>query len=228
MFSEKEELGQLLFSPSAVSDSLRPHGLQYVRLPCPSLSPRVCWEPRIHWVNDAIQPSHPLLPSSPFAFNISQHQGLFQSMGWLFTSGQSIGASALASVLPMNIQAWFPLGLTGLISLQSKGLSRVFSSTTIWKHQFFILQPSLWSQGSNLCFLHLLHWQADSLTLSQLGSIPGSGRSLGGRHGNPLQYSCLENPMDRGAWQAAVHRVVKELDTTEQLNNGESDMSKVT
>ena len=80
-------------------------------------------------------------------------------MSWLFTSGQIIGASALASsVLPMNIQAWFPLGLTGLISLLSKGLSRVFSSTTIWKHQFFVLHPSLWSRRSNPCFLHLLHW----------------------------------------------------------------------
>ena len=64
---------------------------------------------------------------------------------WLFVSGvQSIGASVSASVLPMNIEGWFPLGLTGLISLQSKGLSRVFASTTIWKHQFFSAQPSLW------------------------------------------------------------------------------------
>ena len=66
-------------------------------------------------------------------------------MSWLFSSGdQSIGASVLASVLPMNIQSWFPLGLTGWISLQSKGPSRVFSSTTTWKHQFFGAQPSLW------------------------------------------------------------------------------------
>ena len=69
----------------------------------------------------------------------------------LFTSGgQSIRASASSSVLPMNIQGWFPLGLTGLISLQSKGLSRIFSSTTIWKHQFFSTQPSLWS-SSHIC-----------------------------------------------------------------------------
>ena len=87
-----------------------------------------------HWVGDAIQPSHPLSsPSSP-TFNLSQHQGLFQ---WVdFTSGgQSIEASVSASILPMNIQGWFPLGFTGLISLLSKGLSRVFSSTTVWKHQ---------------------------------------------------------------------------------------------
>ena len=71
-------------------------------------------------------------------------------VSWLFVSaGQSIGASALASVLSMNIQDWFPLGLTGLISLQSKGLSRVFSNTTVQKHQFFGTQPSLWSQLSH-------------------------------------------------------------------------------
>ena len=84
----------------------------------------------VHWVSDAIWPSHALLPPSPFAFNLSQHQNLFP-MRQLFTSGgQSIGASASASVLPMNIQGWFPLGLTGSISLQFKGFSRVFSSTT--------------------------------------------------------------------------------------------------
>ena len=90
---------------------------------------------QVHWVDDVIQPSHPLCSSSPPALNLSQHQGPFP-MSWLFTSGgQSIGASA--SVLPMNIQDWFPLGLTGLISLVSKGLSRVFFSTTVQKHQFF-------------------------------------------------------------------------------------------
>ena len=69
-------------------------------------------------------------------------------MSQLFTSGgQSFGASASASVIPMNIQGWFPFGLTGLISLQSRGFSRVFSSSTIWKHQFFGTQPSLWSSS---------------------------------------------------------------------------------
>ena len=72
-------------------------------------------------------------------------------MSWLFaSSGQSIGVAALATVLPMNIQGWFPLGLTGLIFLLSKGLSRVFSNTTIWKHPFFGTQPTLWSQLSHL------------------------------------------------------------------------------
>ena len=92
----------------------------------------------VHWIDDAIQPSHLLLPTSP-ALTLSQNSGSFP-MSWLFTtSGQSIGA--LASVLPMNIQSWFTLGLTGLTSLPSKGLSRVFSSTTNWKHQFFGAQP---------------------------------------------------------------------------------------
>ena len=102
----------------------------------------------IHWIGDAIYPSHSMPPS--FAF--------FPALGsfpvsWLFTSGgQSIGASASASVLPGNIQSWFPLGLTGLMSLLSKGLSRVFSSTTVWKHQFFGTQPSLWSNP------HIFTW----------------------------------------------------------------------
>ena len=102
----------------------------------------------VHWVGDAIQPSHPLSPTSPPALSLFQHQGLSQ-WSCLITSGdQSIGASA--SVLPMNIQGWFPLGLTGLISLHSKGLTRVFSCTNVWKHQFFGTQPSL-SSNSHIC-----------------------------------------------------------------------------
>ena len=101
-----------------------------------------------HWVGDAIQPSHPLLPPSPSALNLSQLQGLLQWNISSFTSGgQSTGASASTSVLPMNIQGWLPLGVTGLISLLSKRLSIVFSSTTIWKHQLFSAQPSLWSNS---------------------------------------------------------------------------------
>ena len=100
----------------------------------------------IHWVSDATQPSHPLLPTPPPALNLSQHQGLSQ---WVdsVSGGQSTGASASGSVLPTNIQDWFPLGLTGLISLQSKGLSRVFSNTTVQKYQFFGTQLSLWSNS---------------------------------------------------------------------------------
>ena len=103
----------------------------------------------VHWVGDAILSSHFLSP-------LLLLPSLFPSIrvfscGQLFASGsRSIEVSAAASVLPMNIQNWFPLGLTGLISLQSERLSRVFSSTTIWKYQFFRTQPSLWS-NSHIC-----------------------------------------------------------------------------
>ena len=91
------------------------------------------------WVNNAIQPSHPLSSLSP-AFNLSQYQGLFKWVRW-----PNIGVSA--SALPVNIQDWPPLGWTDWISLQSKGLSRVFSNTTVQKHQFFSAQLSLWSNS---------------------------------------------------------------------------------
>ena len=94
----------------------------------------------VHWVSDAIQPSHPLSSPSPPALNLSPHQGLFK---WVSSShGQSIGVSASTSVLPVNIQDWSPLGWTAWISLQSKGLSTVFSNTTVRKHQFFGAQLS--------------------------------------------------------------------------------------
>ena len=100
----------------------------------------------VHWIGDAIQPSHPLSPPCAPALNLSQHQGLFPVSRLFASGGQSIEASASASVLPMNIHGWYPLGLTGSISLLSKGLSRVFS-TTLWKHQFFGAQPILWSNS---------------------------------------------------------------------------------
>ena len=113
--------------------TLWPHGLQHTRLLCPSLSPRVCSNSRPvrRWC-------HPTILSSVAPFSCPQSipaSGSFP-MSQLFTlGGQRIGASAL--VLPMSIQDWFPLGLIGLISLQSKGLSRVFLNTTVQKHQFF-------------------------------------------------------------------------------------------
>ena len=131
-----------------MSDSLWPHGLQHYRLPCPSLFPRVCSNShplslsRIY-IHPTISSSviHPLL-SCPQSFPVS---GSFP-MSWLFTSGvQNIGASALASVLSVTIQGWFPLVLTSLISLLSKGRSRVFSNTTIQKHQFVNSQPTFLS-----------------------------------------------------------------------------------
>ena len=111
-------------------------GLQHTRLPYPLL-PLEFAQTHAHQVSDAIQPSHPLSSPSP-ALSLSQHQGLFQWVGSLTSGGQSIGASALASVLPMNIQGWFPLGLTGLIYLQPKGFSRVFSSTTVQKYSSLV------------------------------------------------------------------------------------------
>jgi len=113
----------------------------------------------VHWVSDAIQPSYPLLLPSPLALNFSQHQGLLRWKSQLFTSGsQRIGASASSSVLPMNIQGWFPLGLTTLISLLSKGLSKVFSRTTVQKHQFFSALPLSPNSHINIHFYILFHY----------------------------------------------------------------------
>ena len=143
----------LLFSLSVVSHSLWSHGLQHARLPCPSLSPRVGSNPclLIQWCYLTISSSVVPFPSCLQSFPAS---GSF-SLGQFFTSGgQSIGASI--SVLLMNIQGWFTLGLTHLMSLQSKGLSRVFFSTTIWKHQFFSIQPSLWPM-SRCVLSHFSH-----------------------------------------------------------------------
>ena len=130
------------FSRPVVSNSLWPHGLQHARLPCPSPTPRAYSNSRpLNWW------CHPTTSSSVIPFS-SCFQSCWASgsfpMSQLFTSGgQSIGVSALISVLSMNIQDWFPLGWTGWISLQSKGLSRVFSNTTVQKHQFFSSQLPL-------------------------------------------------------------------------------------
>ena len=100
----------------------------------------------VHQVGDALQPSHPLSSLSRPSFSLSQHQGLFQWVSY-FHQVASISASASALVLPMNIQDWFPLRLTGLISLKPKGLSRFFSNTIVLKHQFFGTQLSLSSNS---------------------------------------------------------------------------------
>ena len=134
------------FSRSVISDSLWPHGLQHARLPCPSPTPGAYSNLCVHWVGDAIQPSHPLLSPSVFpSLQSFPASGSFPVSQFFASDGQSIGASASASVLPVNIQGWFPLGWTGCISLQSKGLSRVLSNTTIQQHQFFSPQLSLYS-----------------------------------------------------------------------------------
>ena len=97
----------------------------------------------VHWVNDAIQPSHPLSSPSPPAFNLSQHQGLFQWVSSLHQVAKVLEFQLQHPVLPMHIQSWFSSGWTDLISLQSKGLSRVFSNTTVQKYHFFSTQPYL-------------------------------------------------------------------------------------
>ena len=134
----------LLFSHSVMSNSLWPHGLQHAGLPCPSLSSGV-WSSSCSlswWCHPTISSSVAPFSSFPQSFPAS---GSFQ-MSQLFASGGQI-TGALAAVLPMNIQGLFPFGLTGLISLLSKGLSRAFCSTTIWRHQFLGTQPSLWSSS---------------------------------------------------------------------------------
>ena len=123
--------------------TLWPHGLQHTRLPCPSLSPRVCSNscPLNQWCQSTILSSVTHFSSCLHSFPASRSFAMSQ----LFTSsGRSIGASTSASVLPMNIQGLFLLRLTGLISLLSKGLLRVFSNTTIQKCQLLGAQPSLW------------------------------------------------------------------------------------
>ena len=133
------------FSHSVMSNSLQPHGLQYARLPCPSPTSGAYSNscPLSWWC-------HPTISSSFFPF--SSHlqsfpaSGSFQMSEFSASGGQRIRVSALVAVLSMNIQDWFPLGLTGWI-LQSKGLSRVFSNTTVQKHQFFSAQLSLYSNS---------------------------------------------------------------------------------
>ena len=148
----------LLFIHQVTSNSLRPHGLQHSRLSCPSSIPGVCWNscPSSRWF-------HTTISSSVISFSSCLQS--FPALGFflisqLFASGgQSIGASTSASVLPMSIQGWFLIRLTDLIFLLSKGLSRVFSSTTVQKHQFFGSQPSLWSHS------HICTWLQEKLWL---------------------------------------------------------------
>ena len=138
------------FNRSVVSDSLQPHGLQHARLPCPSPSPRASSNlcPLSQWCH---------LTISSFVYPFLSHlqslpeSGSFPLCQFFASGGQSIGVSASASVVSMNTQDWFPLGWTGWVSLQSKALSRVFSNTTVQKHQFFSTQPSY---GPTLTSIH--------------------------------------------------------------------------
>ena len=167
-----------------ISDFRQPHEPQHARLPCPLSSGQFSsvaqscptlrdpmnrstpglpvhhqlpesTQTHVRWVSDAIQPLHPLSSPSPPAPNLSQHPGLFQ---WVSSLHQvAIGVSASTPALPMSIQDWSPLGRAGWISLQSKELSRVFSNTTVQKHQFFCIQLSLQSN------FHIHTWPLEKL-----------------------------------------------------------------
>ena len=138
MPTQRTSISSVQFSRSVLSNSWRPHEMQHTRLPCPSPTPWACSKsfPLSQWC-------HPTVSSSviPFSSRLQSFpaSGTFQMSQFLASDGQSIGVSAWASLLPMNSQDWFPLGWTGWISLQSKGLSRLFSNTTVQKHQFLQL-----------------------------------------------------------------------------------------
>ena len=138
---QNEKVYSVQFSCSVVSDSLRSHELQHNRPPCPSPTPGVYSNscPLSQWCHPTISSSVVHFSSCPQSIPAS---GSFQMSRFFAWGGQSIGASTSASVLPMNIQDWSPLGWTGWISSQPKGISRVFSNTTVQKHQFFGTQLS--------------------------------------------------------------------------------------
>ena len=148
--THKMVFGSVQFSHSVVSDSWRPHESQHSRPPCPSPTPRVHSDsrPSSQWCHPAISSSVVPFSSCPQSFPASESFPMSQLFPW---GGQSIGVSASESVLPMNTQDWSLLGWTGWISLQAKGLSRVFSNTTVQKHQFFGTQLSSQSNSH-------IHW----------------------------------------------------------------------
>ena len=159
MFLRKAtQKGKVQFSRSVISNSLRPHEPQHTRPPCPSPTPRVYPNPcpLSRWCHPTISSSIVPFSSCPQSFPASGSFQMSQLFAW---GGQRTGVSASTSVLPMNTQDWSPLEWTGWISLQSKGLSRIFSNTTVQKHQFF---------GAQLfCSLTLTsiydHWKNHSL-----------------------------------------------------------------
>ena len=141
-------ISSVQFSRSVISDSLRPHASQHARPPHPSPTPGVHTNscPKRWWCHPAISSSVVPFSSCPQSLPAPGSFSMTQLFAW---GGQSIGVSALASGLPMNTQDWSPLEWTGRISLQSKGLSRVFSNTTVQKHQFFGTQLSSQSNSRN-------------------------------------------------------------------------------
>ena len=134
-------------SHSVVSNSLQLHGLQHATLPYPSPTPGSCSNSCPWWVRESVMPSSHLILCHPLLLPLQSFpaSGSFPVSQFFTSGGQSVGASA--SVLPVNIQDWYPLEWTGWISLQSTGLSRVFSNTTVQKHQFFSTQAFSWSSA---------------------------------------------------------------------------------
>ena len=153
-FISSVQFSSVQFSHSVMWKSLWPHGLQHARLPCFHHLLEFA-QTHVHRVGDAIQPSHIIQPYHIISYHIISYHivsscpqslpasGAFPMSQFFTSGGQSIGVSSSAPVLPANTQDWFPLGRAGWISLQSKGLSRVFSNTTVQKHQFFCTQVSL-------------------------------------------------------------------------------------
>ena len=197
------------FSCSVMSNSLWPHGPQDVRPSCSSPTPGVYSNscPSSRWC-------YPITSSSVVSFSsclqLFPAAGSFLMSQFFASGGQSIGVSASGSVLPMNSQVWSPLGWTGWISLQSKGLLRIFSNTTVQKHQFFGTQLGCSPWGLE-----------DSDTTEQL-HFHFSLSCIGKGNGNPLQCSCLENPRDGGAWWAAVYGVAQSRTWLKRLNSSSS------
>ena len=156
----------MFLSVAQLCPTLWPYGLQHARLSCPSPIRGACSNscPLSQWC-------HPTISSSDIPFSSCLQScpapGSFPMRQFFTSGGQSIGASASTSVLPMNIQGWFPLGLIDLISLQSRGLSRVFSSTTIQKHQFLTAQLSLWSNS------HIRTWLLEKPELWRCRPVSG-------------------------------------------------------
>ena len=163
--------GSVQFSRSVVSNSLRPHRRQHAKPPCPSPAPRVYSNscPLSLWC-------HPTISSfvAPFSSHLQSfpESGSFQISLFFTSGGQSVGASASASVLPMKIQGWFSLGWTGWMSLQSKGLSTVFYNTTVQKHQFFSAQLSLYSSS------HIHTWLLEKTIALTIRTFVGKVISL--------------------------------------------------
>ena len=157
-FKYSHKVGKYQFSRSVMSDSLQLHGVQHTRLPCPSPTLGPCSNscPLSQWC-------HPTTSSSVVHFCLQSFpaSGSFPMSQAFASDGQSIRASTSSLVLPINIQDWFPLGLTILITFQSKGLSRVFSNITVKKHQFFGAQLSFWS----ISHIHIWLLEKPSLEL---------------------------------------------------------------